>query len=88
MAFPSRRKAVFVNGCFWHLHPGCVRARIPGTNREYWEAKLTRNRQRDLENIDALRALGWDAMTVWECELRDMREALARVEAFLGPPGS
>ena len=24
LAFPSRRKALFVNGCFWHMHDGCA----------------------------------------------------------------
>ena len=87
IAFPSRRKVLFVNGCFWHLHPGCVQVRMPEANRDYWEAKLTRNRQRDVENINALRNLGWEAMTVWECELQDLDDVLARVESFLGSPG-
>ena len=51
LVFPSRKKIVFVNGCFWHHHRGCERVRIPATNREYWVAKLERNRDRDERNL-------------------------------------
>ena len=87
LAFPSRRKALFINGCFWHVHPGCPRARMPQNNQDYWVPKLERNRLRDSENLDALRNRGWEAMTVWECELRDLDSAVARIVSFLGDPG-
>ena len=83
MAFPSRRKVVFVNGCFWHNHAGCPRVRIPATNREYWTAKLERNQARDERNLALLAERGWAAMTVWECELRDMPAAAERLTEFL-----
>ena len=88
LALASRRKALFINGCFWHLHSGCGRARIPQSNRDYWTEKLERNRLRDSENVDALQVLGWDVMTVWECELRDLEAVVDRVASFLGPAGS
>ena len=83
LAFPSRRKVVFVNGCFWHNHAGCPRVRIPATNREYWVAKLERNSARDERNLALLAEQGWAAMTVWECELRDMPTAAERMTEFL-----
>ena len=83
LAFPSRRKVVFVNGCFWHNHAGCPRVRIPATNREYWVAKLERNQARDERNLALLAEQGWAAMTVWECELRDMPAAAERLTEFL-----
>lgn len=83
LAFPSRRKVVFVNGCFWHNHAGCPRVRIPATNREYWVAKLERNQARDERNLALLTEQGWAAMTVWECELRDMPAAAERLTEFL-----
>ena len=88
LAFPSRRKALFVNGCFWHMHDGCPRARMPQNNRDYWMLKLERNRQRDSENVDALQNRGWGAMAVWECELRDMDSVVQRIVSFLGPASS
>ena len=86
LVFVSRRKALFVNGCFWHMHLGCAKARLPETNRDFWSAKLERNRQRDSENEATLRDLGWEVLTVWQCELQDLDSALNRIVLFLGPP--
>ena len=88
LVFPSRRKVVFVNGCFWHRHDGCPRVRIPATNREYWIAKLERNHARDARNIAALQEQGWAVLMVWECQLRDLPSATQQMIAFLGNPGS
>ena len=87
LVFGARRKALFINGCFWHLHPGCPRAQIPQSNRDFWTAKLERNRIRDSANVEALQGRGWEAMTVWECELRDLESAVMRIVSFLGPAG-
>lgn len=88
LTFASRRKVLFVNGCFWHLHLGCPRARIPQTNRDYWKRKLEGNRLRDSANLAALRGSGWEAMTVWECELQDLESTVVHIVCFLGPAGS
>lgn len=87
LAFPSRRKAVEVRGCFWHQHPGCPKCSVPSTRREYWLPKLARNRERDLINERALTALGWRILVIWECELRDLPGVLRRARRFLGKPG-
>ncbi len=86
MVFPSRRKVVFVHGCFWHYHPECDQARIPDTNRDYWLPKLTRTRARDARNSLALREKGWDVMTVWECQLKDIEAVTKRLVDFLDHP--
>ena len=83
LVFPSRRKVVFVNGCFWHKHSGCPRVRIPATNREYWLAKLERNHTRDKRNVALLEESGWAVMTVWECQLRDLQDTTEQLVAFL-----
>ena len=44
--------------------------RIPNTNREFWEAKIRRNKERDKEEQKKLAAMGWHCITVWECELK------------------
>jgi len=87
IVFPSRKKVVFVHGCFWHSHSGCKRARVPTDNRDYWEQKLARNRDRDQENQKKLLDLGWSFKIVWECETKDMALTLKRLKRFLGPPG-
>lgn len=62
------RTCIFVNGCFWHGHEGCCK--IPSTNREFWEAKIQRNKERDIETQKELSKMGWHCITVWECELK------------------
>ena len=83
IVFPGRRAAIFVHGCFWHGH-ACKRgARMPKANAEYWRAKISRNIERDRASVDALKALGWRSLIVWECEIKG--EALARrLTSFLG----
>ena len=60
---------IFVNGCFWHHHPDCKIATVPKSNTEFWQNKIKRNRQRDLENYWKLGEMGWEVIVVWECEL-------------------
>lgn len=83
---PALRRAIFVNGCFWHQHHGCKHSALPATNREAWEAKLRRNTERDQENLAALLAMGWTCLTVWECETRraTMPQLRDRIQTFLG----
>jgi DNA mismatch endonuclease (patch repair protein) len=83
LVFPARRKVVFINGCFWHRHRGCAHARLPKSRTEFWTEKLERNRERDERNVEALRELGWEVLTVWECEVRDPATLMPRVVAFL-----
>lgn len=83
--FRSRRKVIFVHGCFWHSHPGCPKAYRPKTRVEFWTEKLERNRQRDAEVETALHALGWSSLVVWECEAVDSEHLRNRVMDFLGP---
>ena len=63
------RATILVHGCFWHGHD-CPLFRLPATRREFWHAKIRRNRERDAEVREALRVAGWRSLTVWECALR------------------
>ena len=74
------RTAIFVHGCFWHLHPGCPQGRLPWSNREFWSKKLRANRLRDRRKVAELEAEGWRVLTVWECEVE---KDLPRVERRL-----
>ena len=77
------RLAIFVDGCFWH---GCRQhGTASKTNARFWNAKILRNRQRDLEVDHALRSLGWKVLRVWEHEVRlDMRRILRRIKRLIG----
>ncbi len=83
MVFPERRKIIFVHGCFWHRHEDCRRNRTPKSRREFWDAKLEKNRLRDLENQSKLRASGWDVLVVWECETEEAAGLPGRIMSFL-----
>src|SRR5258708_2975625 len=61
--------AIFVHGCFWHMHANCKKAGLPKSNRKFWVNKLATNTMRDERRRRALRKLGWRTMTVWECQL-------------------
>lgn len=71
IVLPGRKVAIFVHGCFWHLHQGCRYAKLPATRPEFWRDKLGRNALRDQLAIEALRSLGWRVLVVWECAARD-----------------
>ena len=60
---------IFINGCFWHGHPGCDKFSMPRSNEEFWQEKIRRNKERDAQEVAALEALGWNVIVVWECEL-------------------
>jgi DNA mismatch endonuclease (patch repair protein) len=65
---PAYRIAVFVHGCFWHLH-GCSAGRaLPKTRLDYWLPKLEGNRRRDRSAVRELHRLGWQTVVIWECQ--------------------
>jgi DNA mismatch endonuclease, patch repair protein len=82
LVFHSKRKVIFVHGCFWHQHAGCRFSRMPKRNLEYWEPKLQGNKRRDAMNKRRLRQLGWSYLVIWEC--RTSKPELAKlVSRFL-----
>jgi len=61
---------IFINGCFWHQHPGCKASHLPHTRQEFWQHKFSRNVLRDQKVLYQLKVLGWRAAIVWECGLK------------------
>lgn len=88
LVFPSRKKVIFVHGCFWHGHAGCKVANRPKTRTSFWLEKFARNRARDVANRRRLKRLGWVSYTIWECESRNPEQYLAGVTKFLGRPNT
>ncbi len=75
------RTCIFVNGCFWHGHhikidkmESTKCCRLPNANRDFWIAKIRRNKERDIEELQLLAAMGWHCITVWECELTSKKK--------------
>lgn len=83
LVFPALGKVVFVHGCFWHGHDCRRGARQPKDNAAYWRAKISRNRTRDARTVGELRANGWSALIVWECESRHAETLSQRLDLFL-----
>ncbi len=84
LVFSSRKKVVFVHGCFWHGHDCKRGARSPKTNSEYWRSKIERNVSRDARNRQELERSGWTVLVVWECELKGDERLRDKVRLFLG----
>ncbi|WP_084570846.1 very short patch repair endonuclease [Methylosinus sp. PW1] len=87
LAFGNRRKIIFVHGCFWHRHDDstCKLARLPKSRLDFWLPKLEANRARDAKNQERIRAMGWDFLVIWECQLGDKELLKQRIRSFLGP---
>lgn len=83
IVFSSRRKVIFVHGCFWHRHPGCKYAYVPRSRSDFWQAKFKANAERDIRDQAQLAALGWSVLVVWECETRQPESLIRRLVEFL-----
>lgn len=89
IAWPGKRVAIEVRGCFWHRCPHC-KPSTPKKNTEYWEAKFARNTERDAENVRKLEEMGWRVHVIWECQLKKnaidatMADLLPKLAAELG----
>ena len=85
LVFRSRRKVIFVHGCFWHRHPdpSCKLARMPKSRQDFWGPKLEGNRERDERTRAALDRKGWRQMVVWECECRHEEQLRNKLREFL-----
>lgn len=68
IAFPGKKIAIFVNGCFWHRCEKCY-SNLPKTNTEFWLDKFTKNTARDERKSQELKSLGWTVITIWECDI-------------------
>jgi len=69
VVLPKYGVIIFIHGCFWHRHE-CAHFTMPKVRVEFWEAKFSRNKDRDARNAEILESSGWKVIVVWECELR------------------
>lgn len=83
LAFISKKKVIFLHGCFWHGHDCRAGSKVPASNKDYWLPKLARTKERDQENLARLNALDWRVLIVWECELKDLEATKTMVAHFL-----
>jgi DNA mismatch endonuclease (patch repair protein) len=83
VVLPKHRIAVFVHGCFWHQHPGCIDCSEPKTHATYWRPKLLANVQRDRRHRRRLRSLGWLPIVIWECQTKKNKHLHDRLRRAL-----
>lgn len=70
IVLPKYRTCIFINGCFWHGHRHCRFAKLPTTNRAFWEDKISKNRARDRKEYQKLKEIGWKVIVIWSCQLK------------------
>lgn len=70
IAYPQKKIAIFVNGCFWHRCPHC-KPSFPKTNVGFWRNKFDKNIERDKTKSSELRKMGWKVVTIWECQIKN-----------------
>lgn len=84
LVFPSKKKVIFIHGCFWHRHNAtCSLTRMPKSRLEFWVPKLEGNKSRDRKNRAQLKRLGWRVLVLWECQLSDRDSIVNRIQGFL-----
>lgn len=88
LVFISRRKVIFVHGCFWHSHSCKAGRTAPATNATFWRDKRRATVARDERNVMDLRQAGWDSLIVWQCELRHPTNVEDIVRRFLFSSGT
>jgi DNA mismatch endonuclease (patch repair protein) len=83
IAYPSKKIAVFVNGCFWHRCPYC-KPSFPKSNVGFWKNKFLTNKTRDRKKITILKKDGWKVLTIWECQIKKhLHRSVARVRKLM-----
>lgn len=88
LVFVSRRKVIFVHGCFWHKHSCRHGSTSPATNSGYWKTKLEKNAQRDRQHTRTLRKGGWGVLVLWECQIKHSDFIRRKLGVFLRDPTS
>lgn len=83
LVFSSRRKVIFVHGCFWHRHARCRYATMPKTRTEFWNAKFKNNVSRDAYARKSLKQAKWSVLVVWQCELKNLEKVEKKISDFL-----
>jgi len=83
IVLPKHKTVIEVRGCFWHRHQGCKDASTPKTNTEFWETKFLNTVNRDKNNIEQLKKLGWNTIVVWECETANINKLTNKLTSAL-----
>jgi len=83
IVLPKYKTVIFVHGCYWHRHKGCKYAYNPKSRIGFWQNKFSQNVERDKENYETLKSLGWNVIVLWECELKNIDEVENKLKSHL-----
>jgi DNA mismatch endonuclease (patch repair protein) len=83
IVLPRHGKIIFVHGCFWHGHKMCSRSKRPTTNVDFWNVKIDKNIERDMQYQRQLVSMGWKVLVIWQCEIRMPENLLVKIQHFL-----
>ena len=83
IAYPGKKIAIFVNGCYWHRCPKC-NLPLPKTNTDFWKEKFDKNVKRDKKKNDELLSLDWIVLVFWECDIKsDISNSIQKIKKVL-----
>jgi DNA mismatch endonuclease (patch repair protein) len=88
IVLPKHRKIIFVHGCFWHGHENCKRSRRPSTNTGFWDKKISGNIERDKTIIVDLYELGWNTLSIWQCDIKNQEKLFELLRNYLFTGGN
>jgi DNA mismatch endonuclease (patch repair protein) len=74
LVLPKYKTLIFINGCFWHGHSNCKKAKLPASNRDFWSSKICKNIERDTQNYIDLKKMGWNIIIVWQCNISSKKK--------------
>lgn len=83
IVFVSRKKVIFINGCFWHRHTCKKGLSMPATRKKIWQGKFSRTIERDKRNKAELKKLGWQILVIWECQIKKPENIANKIRKFL-----
>jgi len=83
LVLPKYKTVIFIHGCFWHGHEGCKASKLPKTNADFWEKKISDNVARDRKNIEKLKDEGWNVIIVWQCEIKSKAKREERLKLLV-----
>jgi DNA mismatch endonuclease (patch repair protein) len=80
IVLPKYKSVVFIHGCFWHGHSNCSKVIKPNSNIEFWKSKIRKNKLRDQKAYSELQNMKWNILTIWSCELRNIKSFTSKIE--------
>lgn len=83
IVLPKYKTAIFIHGCFWHGHKGCLKSKLPQTRRDFWKKKISENVKRDKKDIQLLQKEDWNVITIWQCEINNSQKRQKRLELLI-----